>query len=111
MPEPGRDDPIEPLPDEVDALRAQLAAVLANAEALQSANETLRAQLAEHAERDAPNWQPLKRAAGNVPMPYENARAWAERAIAAGRLHEARKPRGRVEVNLTALRAHHMTSK
>lgn len=97
-------DPIEPAAADD---KPDIAALLATIEAYRRDNEALRAAAAERAARDAPIWLPLKRAAGNVPMPYENARAWAKRAIADGRLNEARKPAGRVVVNLVALTAHH----
>jgi hypothetical protein len=52
----------------------------------------------EKAERDAPVWLPLKRAAGVAGVPYETARAWA----AAGWI-ESDKDGGRVIVNVTDL--------
>jgi hypothetical protein len=98
----------EPEPGDVSANLAglKIAAVVANAEALRTENETLRAKLAEHAERDAAVWQTLKSAAIDIGMKYRKARDWAARAIAAGRSNEAVKT-GRVIVNVTALRAFH----
>ena len=56
----------------------------------------------EKAEREAPQWLTLKRAADKAGCTYERARAWAALAIKAGRSNEARKD-GRITVNTTAL--------
>jgi hypothetical protein len=61
---------------------------------------------AEKAERDVPVWLTLKRAAHKAGCRYDRAAAFARRAIAAGRLNEARKVGGRVSVNFTALIAY-----
>jgi hypothetical protein len=71
--------------------------LLATIEALRVDNEALRAKLVA---RDTAVWLPLKKAAGEVKMPYETARAWA----AAG-LIESDKDGGRVVVNVTDLLA------
>jgi hypothetical protein len=105
------DDPIEP-PEPIEPVVAAAddALAFATLTATVAANRieiaTLRAQLAERDARDAPNWQPLKRAASVVGVPYQRARAWAACAIAAGRSNEARKVGGKVVVNQTALTAY-----
>jgi hypothetical protein len=58
----------------------------------------------EKAEREAPQWLTLKRAAAKAGCHEEWARAWAARAVAAGRSNEATKTAGiGVRVNVTAL--------
>lgn len=95
------DELIEP-PDPAD-YRAQLDGLQALVRALQADNWRL---IAEKAARDASVWMTLKRASHRAACSYERARAFAERAIAAGRLNEARKDGGRVSVNVTTLIAH-----
>jgi hypothetical protein len=109
MAQADRDDPVDPpiAPAVAAADDPPENALRATVEAYASEIAMLRAQLAERDARDAPVlWLPLKRAAGNLDMPYENARAWAERAIKAGRVNEARKIDGRVEANIHALKAY-----
>jgi hypothetical protein len=100
MAQADRDGPIEPpAPEPVAADESSEIAVY------QREIARLRAQLAEREARDAPNWQPLKRACFNLDMQYRKGRDWAARAIAEGRSSDAIKIGGKVVVNQTALRA------
>jgi hypothetical protein len=63
---------------------------------------------AEAAERDAPIWMTLQRAAHTAGCTYDRAAAFARRAVTAGRLNEARKVGGRVSINVRALMAYLM---
>jgi hypothetical protein len=88
--------------DMMTAMQRDMAAMKADTARLTRENFCL---MAEKAERDSPQWLTLKRAADKAGCTYERARAFAARAIAAGRVNEARKDRC-LSVNTTALIAH-----
>jgi hypothetical protein len=86
--------------DLIDEFRADNAIVVANLQ------KQLFRLTAEKVERDTPNWQTLQRASAKAGCTYEWARAWAAKAIKAGRSHEATKTAGfGISVNSTALSA------
>jgi hypothetical protein len=100
------DPPDDAAPDPVARADAHLIARLAPDDPLRLRFEALQADnaryRADEAERKAPVWLTLKRAADRAACHEEWARSWAARAIAAGRANEARKD-GRVLVNVTAM--------
>jgi hypothetical protein len=96
-------DVIVDLQSTVDATSHELKSARADLAAMKASNWRY---VAEKAERDAPQWLVIKRAADKAGCTYEKARAWAAQAIKAGRSNEARKDGGQVSVNTTALIAH-----
>jgi hypothetical protein len=87
--------------DEMTRMQAGMAAMEVDTARLKRENWRM---MAEKAEREAPQWLTIKRAADKAGCTNEWARAWAAKAVKAGRSNEATKTAGvGVSVNVTAL--------
>ena len=113
------DPPIEPTADEIDRVTdrerkfwlAMIGELRVENAMLKAENKNVKAQnwqhIVEKAERDAPSWSTLVRAAKMEGCEYDRVLRWTDRALAAGRTNEARvDTNGRKWANRRALRAY-----